>query len=196
MFLSLHFELSSIDSLHWTHTYAYPLTHLFPKNNVLIQNAVETKPKSRIPPKQEVKTESFQGIQLKPVTKDGKQPQQAESTKVELKVAPLKKDRRDLAANLYVVISLCLSLKASLHVSRSVYCRNIKQRQSIIARISLLTLFRMFSRSTLIIREKNSVFNYYLSLLSVNNNLLYIFSAYMYIYAKLYDTLHSSSVMF
>lgn len=48
-----------------------------------------TKPKFRLPPKQEVKSESFQGIQLKPVTKDAKKPQQAESDKVDLKVAPL-----------------------------------------------------------------------------------------------------------
>ncbi|XP_011700590.1 PREDICTED: twitchin isoform X1 [Wasmannia auropunctata] len=49
------------------------------------KDATQTKPKSRLPPKQEVKTESFQGIQLKPVTKDPKQPQQAENGKVELK---------------------------------------------------------------------------------------------------------------
>lgn len=66
--------------------------HFFPKNDVLTQpkDAAQTKPKFRIPPKQEVKTDTFQGIQLKPVSKDPKQPQQAENGKVDLKVAPLK----------------------------------------------------------------------------------------------------------
>lgn len=70
-----------------------------------------TKLKSRLPPKQEVKTDSFQGIQLKPVTKDGKQPQQAENGRVELKVALAEGDQRNLAAqSLYVVLSLSLCL--------------------------------------------------------------------------------------
>jgi len=53
-----------------------------PKDNA------QTKLKSRLPAKQEVKTDSFQGIQLKPVTKEGKKPQQAENGKIDLKVAP------------------------------------------------------------------------------------------------------------
>lgn len=74
------------------------------------KNATETKPKSRLPPKQEVKTESFQGIQLKPVTKDPKQPQQAENGRVELKVVPLKGiNARSCRANLYVALSVSLN---------------------------------------------------------------------------------------
>jgi hypothetical protein len=61
------------------------------KTDVLIQpkDNTQTKPKSRLPAKQEVKTDSFQGIQLKPITKEGKKPQQAENGRIELKVAPL-----------------------------------------------------------------------------------------------------------
>lgn len=73
------------------------------------KDATVTKPKSRIlPPKQEVKTESFQGIQLKPVSKDPKQPQQAENGRVELKVAPLKGiNAKILLQSLYVALSMC-----------------------------------------------------------------------------------------
>lgn len=72
------------------------------------KDATATKLKSRIPPKQEVKTESFQGIQLKPVSKDAKQPQQAENGKMELKVAPLKGiNAKILLQSLYVALSMC-----------------------------------------------------------------------------------------
>lgn len=50
---------------------------------------VETKPKLRKPPppKQEVQTGGFQGIQLKPVAKALQKPEQAENGTVGLKVA-------------------------------------------------------------------------------------------------------------
>lgn len=88
-------------------------TPVFPKNDVLMQpkDATVTKLKSRIlPPKQEVKTESFQGIQLKPVSKDSKKPQQAENDRVELKVAPLKGiNAKILLQSLSMSHSLCVS---------------------------------------------------------------------------------------
>lgn len=78
------------------------------------KDATATKLKPRIPPKQEVKTDSFQGIQLKPVAKDSKKPQQAESDKTELKVALLKGIKhKDLAA-----ISLCRTLYVFLNFSK------------------------------------------------------------------------------
>jgi len=69
------------------------LRDLSGKTDVLMQpkENAQTKLKSRLPPKQDVKTDSFQGIQLKPVTKEGKQPQQAENGKIELKVALMGK---------------------------------------------------------------------------------------------------------
>lgn len=77
------------------------------------KDATVTKPKSRIlPPKQAVKTESFQGIQLKPVSKDPTQPQQAENGKVELKVAPLKGINAKIllhSLSLYVALYICVS---------------------------------------------------------------------------------------
>lgn len=79
------------------------------KNHVLIQPKDAAKPKFRLPPKEEVKTESFQGIQLKPVTKDPKQPQQAQTANgVELKVAPLKgiNDLATISMLLYLYVSL------------------------------------------------------------------------------------------
>lgn len=123
-----------------THIHVYTHTHhLFPKNNVLIQpkDATEAKRKFRIPPKQEVKTESFQGIQLKPVTKDGKQPQQAESTKVELKVAPLKRSISTiLLQNLYVAISLCLFISFAASTSALLNSAKVYLRASSLILIS------------------------------------------------------------
>lgn len=55
------------------------------------KDATDAKSKLRkLPPKEEVKRDSFQGIQLKPVTKEPKEAQQAEKNGVELKVDPLK----------------------------------------------------------------------------------------------------------
>lgn len=62
----------------------------------------------KIPPKQEVKTGSFQGIQLKPVTKEPKEAQKAENG-VELKVAPLKgiNELATIFMSLFLSLSLC-----------------------------------------------------------------------------------------
>lgn len=53
------------------------------RNDIIIQT--EEKPKRRIPPKQEVKADSFLGIQLKPVSKEAKAAEKAK-LETELKV--------------------------------------------------------------------------------------------------------------
>lgn len=68
-------------------------------------DATDAKSKLRkLPPKEEVKRQSFQGIQLKPVTKEPKEAQQAEKNGVMLKVAPLK------GINKLAAISVSLSV--------------------------------------------------------------------------------------
>ena len=69
---------------------------------------VEAKPKLRkpAPPKQEVKAESFQGFQLKPVAKGLKKPQNAENGTVELKVS-----RKSGTFKIHPISSVILSTK-------------------------------------------------------------------------------------
>lgn len=64
----------------------------------------------KLPPKEEVKTGSFQGIQLKPVTKEPKEAQQAQKNGVELKVVPLKGIKKLAVISMSLFLSFSLSL--------------------------------------------------------------------------------------
>lgn len=58
------------------------------KTQPVTTNASEEKSRLRKPPKYEIKAESFQSVQLKPIPKEPKKPQRAENgTMVDLKVS-------------------------------------------------------------------------------------------------------------
>lgn len=123
-------------------TYLTRWKPFFPKNDILMQpkDATVTKPKRTLPPKQEVKTESFQGIQLKPVSKDSKQPQQAENGRVELKVAPLKGiNAKILLQYLYVALSLYVFLNFSKSRFTAPNSAQLKQDRSIFVFLYIYT---------------------------------------------------------
>lgn len=68
----------------------------------------EKKSGLRKPPKYEIKADSFQSIQLKPVSRDPKTPQKAENGGIELKVFSREGDSKYICS-IYIYISLSLS---------------------------------------------------------------------------------------
>lgn len=153
--------------------------------------AAETNEKKsglRKPPKYEIKADSFQSIQLKPVSRDPKTPQKAENGGIELKVFSREGDSKYICSiyiyisfsfalflsHLYVFISFPSIFLCLLNVTCWIICQSSRIYKS----------FYFF-----IVTRKHILFSFSFSLTHTFNNSSLLRAYQMHRISILYDTL-------